>query len=206
MIISTYFDKIYYINLDKDTNRNVNIVEQFRKFDITNFHRIAGTVLKTIPDHYFWRNFNKPFLNEKYILGSLGCRNSHLRIMEDALINNYKKILILEDDIVFTQDPNKLLAQNKSILDDWDMLYFGGEIEPHYRNQIVGAYAYALNRNVIEETYYMLASSGMEVDNFYAKIIQHMSYNYNKEGKYRIRKIYPFNTIQVNFDFGSNIR
>jgi hypothetical protein len=46
----------------------------------------------------------------------------------------------------------------------------------------------------------------MEVDNFYAKILYHMSYNYNETGKYKIKKIEPFNTIKVDFNFESNIR
>jgi GR25 family glycosyltransferase involved in LPS biosynthesis len=206
MKLDKYFDKIYYINLKKDIDRNENMLKQFREFDITNFQRIEGTVLETIPDLYYWRNFVQKFLNEKYILGSLGCRNSHLKIMKDALDNNYNRILIFEDDIIFTQDPNKLLSDNIDYLNNWDMIYFGGIIEPQYRNQIVCAHAYALNKKIIEETYYMLPHSGMEVDNFYAKIIQHMSYNYNNEGKYNIQKIEPFNTITQNKSHKSNIR
>jgi GR25 family glycosyltransferase involved in LPS biosynthesis len=204
--LDSYFDKIYYINLKKDVARNESILKQFREFNITNFKRIEGTVLETVPDHYYWRNFNERFLNEKYILGSLGCRHSHLKIMDDALDNNYNQILIFEDDIVFTQDPNKLLANNINNLSSWDMIYFGGDIEPEYRNQIVCAHAYALNRKLIEETRYMAAASGMEIDNFYAKIIFHMSYNYSPTGKYLIHKIYPFNTILQNKTYKSSIK
>jgi GR25 family glycosyltransferase involved in LPS biosynthesis len=126
--------------------------------------------------------------------------------MDDALDNNYNRILIFEDDIVFTQDPNKLLANNINNLSSWDMIYFGGDIEPEYRNQIVCAHAYALNRKLIEETRYMAAASGMEIDNFYAKIIFHMSYNYSPTGKYLIHKIYPFNTILQNKSYKSSIK
>jgi hypothetical protein len=49
-------------------------------------------------------------------------------------------------------------------------------------------------------------TSGMEIDNFYAKIIQHMSYNHNSSGRYNIKLVEPFNTVKVNFDFESNIR
>jgi GR25 family glycosyltransferase involved in LPS biosynthesis len=136
----------------------------------------------------------------------MGARASHKKIMDISLERNYKKILIFEDDIYFTKDPNEVFSKNLDKLDNWDMLYFGGTIEPHFNNQIVGAYAYALNRKLIEETYYMLPSSGMEIDNFYAKIIYHMSYNYNSIGRYNIKKIEPFDTVKVNFDFKSNIR
>jgi GR25 family glycosyltransferase involved in LPS biosynthesis len=140
-------------------------------------------------------------------LGSLGCRNSHLRIVEDALNNNYNQILIFEDDILFTQDPNKLLANNINIIDNWNMLYFGGTEELHNRNQIVSTYSYGIrSRKLLEDIYFMLPCSGMEVDNFYAKIIQHMGYIYNSEGKYNIKKIYPFNTVKVDPKYQSNIR
>lgn len=204
MNINLFFDKIFYINLDKDTDRNTKIIEQFKQYNITNYERISGTVIEVVPDISYWRNFNQDKINEKYVLGGLGCRNSHWRIMKTSLEQGYNKILILEDDVIFTQDPHQMLANNKSKLDDWDMLYFGGTEEAHFRGQIVGAYAYGLNRKLIEEIYYMLPS--LEVDNFYAKILFHMSYNYTKCGKYNIKKMEPFNAVNVDFKYISNIR
>jgi hypothetical protein len=52
----------------------------------------------------------------------------------------------------------------------------------------------------------MSDASGMEMDNFYAKIIQHMSYNHNQSGKYNIRVVLPFNQIVQNKGFNSNIQ
>ena len=206
MNINLFFDKIFYINLDKDTDRNVKIVEQFKRYDISNFERISGTVVDIVPDISYWRNFNQDKINEKYVLGGLGCRNSHWRIMKTALERGYNKILVLEDDIVFTKDPHQVLKDNMSKLDNWDMLYFGGTEESNFRGQIVGAYAYGLNRKLIEEIYYMLPTSGMEVDNFYAKVLFHMSYNYSKCGKYNIKKMEPFDTVDIDFKCISNIR
>ena len=204
--LNNFFDKIFYINLDKDSKRNQNLLFQFEKYNITNFERISGVEFQEIPDKSYWRNFNLNALNEKYILGSMGCRASHKKIMDISMERGYNKILILEDDIFFTEDPNEILNKNLHQLDSWDMLYFGGSIEEHFNGQIVGAYAYGLNRKLIEETYFMLPTSGMEVDNFYAKILYHMSYNYNLTGKYQIKKLEPFNTVKVDFNFNSNIR
>lgn len=204
--LDTFFDKIFYINLDADTERNEKMIEQFNKYNISNYERISATVIDSIPDKYYWRNFNVNALNEKYIKGSLGCRNSHWRIMGICLEKEYEKVLILEDDVVIKEDPNILLEKNKDLLNSWDMLYFGGTEEHHFNGQIVGAFAYALNRKLIEEIYYMLPSCGMEVDNFYAKILFHMSYNYSPTGKYIIKKIEPFNMISVDFNYESNIR
>lgn len=202
--LNTYFDKIFYINLDKDVNRNQHMISEFEKWDITNFERVSGVIFEEIPDRIYWRNFNKRFLNEKYILGSLGCRRTVLEIMKLSIEREYSKILIFEDDIFFTENPHELL--NNQNLNDWDLMYFGGTIEPHIKNQVVGAYAYGVNSTLFEEILIMAPASGMEIDNFYAKIIQHMSYNHNPSLKYDIKLVEPFDTVKVNFNFESNIR
>jgi hypothetical protein len=46
----------------------------------------------------------------------------------------------------------------------------------------------------------------MEIDNFYAKVLQHMSYNNNQIGKWRIRRVEPFNQIVQNKAYSSHIR
>lgn len=204
--LNTYFDKIFYINLPGDVDRNIHILNEFKKYNITNFERIEGVKQSTIPERMFWRNFNRDKLNEKYILGSLGTRDAHLSIILKSAQRQYQKILILEDDIYFTQNPHTLLNQNINILNDWDMLYFGGQVEHPFRNQIVGAYAYAVSSKLFDDIYLIGKESGMEIDNFYAKILHHMSYNYNQSGRYNIRMIEPFNTIAVNYSFPSNIR
>ena len=204
--LNNYFDKIFYINLDKDTNRNQNLLTQFEKYNITNYERVPGVEFTYAVEEIYWRNFNTDKVSLKYVLGSMGCRASHKNIMDMIISRNYNRVLILEDDIEFLTDPHELLRNNLSSLETWDMLYFGGAIESHFRDQIVGAYAYAVNRKIAEEISYMLPTSGMEVDNFYAKVLHHMSYNYRPGGRYEIKKILPFNQIKVNFDYNSNIR
>lgn len=206
MTLNTFFDRIFYINLDKDVDRKEQMIAQFEKYDIYNYERISGSTFTEIPPKAHWRNFNVDRLSEKYILGGLGVRDSHWRIMQIAIEREYNKILIFEDDVTFLDDPNKLLSSNMHQLDNWDMLYFGGLEEHHFGGQIVLAHAYGMNRKIIEETYFMLPASGMEVDNFYAKILHHMSYNYNPTGKYLIKKIEPFNLIVQNKTFNSNIQ
>lgn len=201
--INTYFDRIFYINLEKDQDRNQYMLDQFNELDITNFERVEGVIYDTIPDPIFWRNFIKT--DEQYLLGSLGCRDSHLKAINLAKERKYSRILVLEDDIFFTVRPNELLRLNNWNI-SWDMLYFGGLVEPMFRNQIVGAYAYGVDSKLYDDILSMCILSGMEVDNFYAKIIQHMSYNYNPSGKYNISRIVPFNTVQVDYNFKSNIR
>jgi len=202
--LDNYFDKIFYINLQKDTRRNEFMITQFHKYGISNYERVEAIELKEPPGQQECRNFNK---NEpKYILGSASCRASHIKCISIAKQRNYSKVFILEDDIVFLEDPGKLLTENSEILNDWDMLYFGGLVETFFRNQIVCAHAYAVRNTLYDNIINMAVPSGMEIDNFYAKIIQHMSYNNNQSGKYNIRVILPFNQVVQDKDFLSNIQ
>lgn len=201
--INEYFDKILYINMDKDGDRRQNMIKQFEKFGITNFHRIAGSDLISMPNPTSYRDFIKS--EEKYIKGQLGRRQSHLNAIQHAKINGYRRVLILEDDIEFLMNPSELLTINQEILNDWDMLYFGGPIEPFFKNQIVCSHAYGVSANLYDDILEMGSHSGMEIDNFYAKVIQHMSYNHTSIGKYRIRIIQPFNQVIQNKKYTSNI-
>jgi GR25 family glycosyltransferase involved in LPS biosynthesis len=201
--INEYFDKIFYLNLDKDTSRNESILNQFKELNITNFERVPGVEIINIPLREHYRNFIKD--NFKYIKGQLGCREAHLKAIQIAKSRGYSKILILEDDITFLENPGALLDINQWLHNDWDMLYFGGLVEPFFRNQIVCAHAYGVNSTVFDDILQMGVASGMEIDNFYAKVIQHMSYNQNQSGKYRIRIIQPFNQIIQNKNYESNI-
>lgn len=204
LTVDSYFDKIFYINLKKDVLRNESMIGQFYKCGIKNFERINAIELKKLPSPGQFRNFIK--FDLKYRLGQLSCRASHIKCIKIAKERKYSKVLILEDDVIFYENPNQLLNQNHAILNDWDMLYFGGAIEPFFRNQIVCTHAYAVKSNLFENIISMAAPSGMEIDNFYAKILQHMSYNFNQSGKYNIKMIRPFNLIAQNSAFKSNIQ
>jgi GR25 family glycosyltransferase involved in LPS biosynthesis len=201
--VNVFFDKIFYINLDSRNDRNELMIDNFKNLGITNYERVSGSVVQELPEPYQYRNFIKK--NNKYVHGQLGCRQSHIKCVSLAKERGYKRIFILEDDVHFLEHPNKVLSNNHSILNDWDMLYFGGLVERFFRNQIVQAHAYCLNSIIFDDIIYMAESSGMEIDNFYAKIIQQMSYNYTNIGRYRVFGLNPFNSIIQNKKFNSDI-
>lgn len=209
-LMDQFFDKIYYINLDEDSERNESILTQFKQFNITNYARCPGVKIdyKTV-DPALYRNFIQDGpggWNEKYINGSLGCRQAQLNIIDHAKRNGYKRILILEDDCIFMIDPNELLSGNINYISDYyDFLYFGGIIEQHFRNQIVCAHAVSIGEGIMDDILCMAETSGMEIDNFYAKVLQQMSRNSRPGGKIITKKITPFNSIQVE-GFTSNIK
>jgi GR25 family glycosyltransferase involved in LPS biosynthesis len=203
-MIYDIFDMVYYINMDKDVERNKHTLALFAEYDITKFKRMKGMVINTIPAPFSYRNFNHK--NKQYVLGALGCRASHLNIIQDAQKNNYKKILIFEDDVDFNSDPNKLIEGNLLNLKEFDLVYFGGQQEQHFNNQIVQTHAMGISHEVFEDIWYLACASGMEIDNFYAKILQQMSVNNRVGGRYITKKIEPFNTIYQSDKFKSNIK
>lgn len=204
--VDSYFDRVFYINLDGDHIRDSDMKAKLLQAGISNFERFPAIKAYSLPHISKWRNFIKTDL--KYLLGSLGCRASHLACVRLAKGRGYKRILILEDDVVFLRDPNGLLAEWTKRNNDpaWDLLYFGGLIEPDFRNQIVCLHAYGVSSRLYDDVIEMAESSGMEIDNFYAKIIQHMSYNYGANGQYQTMKVEPFNQVVQDKRYPSNIQ
>lgn len=201
--IDTYFDKIFYINLKKDVERNNNILSQFKEFNITNYERFEAIECTEIPDRSLWRNFLEE--DEKYVKGSIGCRESNLAIIRLAKERNYKRILILEDDIFIVQDPSEIMKMNEGNIEIADMFYFGGSVESNFGGQVVESFAYAVKDVLFDDILNMATPSGMEIDNFYAKVIQQMTYVGNYRGRYNVAMLQPFNSIAVDENFKSNI-
>jgi GR25 family glycosyltransferase involved in LPS biosynthesis len=84
-------DHIYYINLDKRTDRKLHIEKQIKTnfdFMLKNTTRIPGVI---------YNDNNNP----SNINGAIGCSMAHYNVIQDAIKNNYEKILILEDDFEF---------------------------------------------------------------------------------------------------------
>lgn len=67
--------------------------------------------------------------------GAIGCSMSHLKIIELAKANNWEHVLIVEDDILFT-DPNLFVHQFNSFLSnhkDFDVALIAGNNLPPYK-------------------------------------------------------------------------
>ena len=78
--MSNHIDKIMYINLDRRTDRKEHIEKELNNFNL-NYERYSAV---DMPE-----------------FGSLGCCYSHLNVLNIARNNNYKNILIFEDDFIF---------------------------------------------------------------------------------------------------------
>ena len=69
-------DKVIYINLEHRIDRNEEIINEFKKMDITEYERFNAI-------------YTKGF-------GALGCAMSHLEILKLAKKRNYKNIIQYE--------------------------------------------------------------------------------------------------------------
>ncbi|MBN2218578.1 MAG: hypothetical protein JW719_14475, partial [Pirellulales bacterium] len=60
--------------------------------------------------------------------GAYGCMQSHRRILERAILDGVRHLLVLEDDLVLCPDfPKKIAAFLAHVPDDWDQLMIGGQ-------------------------------------------------------------------------------
>ena len=119
-----YVDNVYLINMDKDTERLEKVTKECKKFNI-NFERFSGVnplkLSKKELNKYVSKTCQNICPN-----GIIGCGISHMKIYEDALKNNYKNILVLEDDVYFDDELYEELNKAMTELpEDYDILYLG---------------------------------------------------------------------------------
>jgi len=90
--------------------------------------------------------------------GQWGCLMSHIKVIQDAITNNYKNILILEDDVNFDINIINNIYKVSNIIEnnpEWKIIYLGGgqndwskvDIQHTYYhpNNTTGTFAYMVN-------------------------------------------------------------
>jgi len=103
----------FYINLDSRPDRKQHLEKQMNIIGI-NAERFKAIKLPN---------------------GAVGCSMSHLKLLETAKANNWPHILIVEDDILFTNPPlfiqqlNTFLANHK----DFDVVLISGNNVPPFK-------------------------------------------------------------------------
>jgi glycosyl transferase family 25 len=103
----------FYINLQSRPDRKQHVETQLKNIGI-NAERFNAIKLSN---------------------GAVGCSMSHLKLIETAKANNWEHILIVEDDILFTEPSlfvnqfNKFLSKHKS----FDVVLIAGNNLPPYR-------------------------------------------------------------------------
>lgn len=113
--LNDYFTKIYCINLDKRPDKYNLCLSEFKKLNIE-VERISA-----IDGNSIYK------LGLCTTAGAYGLLLTNIRILENAILNNYSNILILEDDVLFINNFYEIFNERiNSLPDDWDLFYLGG--------------------------------------------------------------------------------
>lgn len=121
MKINKYFDHVYCLNLPECKERAEMTLSRAQKFGISFsfFPAISGKIFKDVHAGHS-KSKQSAIPNPNY----MACAMSHLSIYRHALANGYKKILVIEDDLLFNKNMDSLFsAAVKEVPDDWKLLY-----------------------------------------------------------------------------------
>jgi hypothetical protein len=119
MSIIDYFDRTAIINLPERADRRAETRDEFR--------RIGWPIENEKVDFFTALRPKTPagFPNQ----GVRGCFLSHMNVIKKAKHDNLANILVMEDDIAFISDIDKIAADALQALDhtNWGFLYLGHE-------------------------------------------------------------------------------
>lgn len=191
MILNEYFDKIYCINLDRRTDRWEECQKIFNKLklNVERFSAVDGNET----------NYKLGYPYDNELAGSI----SHTKVIEKAKELNLKKVLILEDDVDFVDDLEKLFTESiKEVPNNWDGLLFGGNhvgggsmVGKNVMkvNRSYALHCYGLDAKTYDETIdYMDSRIQNVIDNGKDVIKQSVAADYFMADLHRINNWYCF--------------
>lgn len=186
--INSYFDKIYCLNLEKREDRWLKVNKEFTKnsINVTRFKAISedmisDTEFNSLKNKYNVNNLSNIELSLYGLIEnkkSLACLNTHLKIIKDAKLNKYKRILIFEDDVLISNDFKERISTIESL--DWEILYLGAsqfnwnniEVENNFykSKSTLGTFAYCLSDSIYDELISLIGSRKRSIDNLLTEI------------------------------------
>jgi GR25 family glycosyltransferase involved in LPS biosynthesis len=167
-MINDFFDNIYCVNLDTRTDRWGNAIQEFEKhkLSVERFPAIVG---------------NPTGIQYNMLDGNVGCALSHYNVIKDANDKKYESILVLEDDVIFSDNLQEQFNDMiQYIPSNWDMIYFGGN-HNHATLNMINTYvakientytthAYAIRSSVYQSVIDLFPKLEFEVDVMYASL------------------------------------
>lgn len=215
------FDKIFFINLDGRKDRLNEILLEFEKMGIKNFERYSAVK----PSLDFLRENQNLFNNLtswkrielSYITACTGCKLSHYNIIKIAKERGYKRILILEDDVLFTQSKEETIRILKDVLNsNFNFVYLGGNnldktlIPTEYKNlfgvkNMLTAHAYIVNSNIYDYVLENMLKDGSELDCFYISGVQKLGKCYTIKPCLAVQRESFSDILQRNVNYSSVI-
>lgn len=177
--INSYFDKIYCLNLERNSEKWQKTNTQFKELNI-NVDRFLGIDGNDITDDEFNEISNRKIsevdssklglIENKY---ALGCLMSHIEIIKEAKSAKYKRILIFEDDVILSNEFNERISQINKL--SWELLYLGASQfnwtgvkvnNGFYKcSNTLGTFAYAINSNIYDDLLELFETKRKSIDN-----------------------------------------
>ena len=186
-----WFKHTSVVSLDKFPKRWAAFQERATKAGLTGYKKFHAIEGDKVPPSGWFRGGN----------GAWGCLMSHLRIVQDALMDDVPgHILVFEDDAVFSDDwLERMHNIMEEVGDDWDMLYLGGQhlhmprVKPYrmpFNKEVINArninrtHAFAINKKFLRKYQqhimyapdYIDAKSNFHIDHQLGILHQHQNY------------------------------
>lgn len=127
-------DKIVYINLDHRKDRKEKIEKQLSIFPQEKVERFSAI---------------------KHDNGAIGCSKSHIAVLELALKNKWKNILVVEDDMLWNEQfDEQLKVLEQKLSEPYDVIVLGG-MWPHYDKKTLKLFkCYGTGAYIVNSSYY----------------------------------------------------
>lgn len=167
-------DQVYLINLDRRPDRLNNMKSIFNelRIDYKRMKAIDGKVdvnEKYLKDNEIemMKDFSEPYHGRPLTFGEIGCFMSHYNIWQDMIKQNYKEVIVFEDDVRFEpffKDKLKLVRQELMDLNlDWDLIFLGRKILHNMEENWVQGSDWLVHVNYTYWTLgYMMSKKGAE--------------------------------------------
>ena len=163
---------IYYINLDRSTDRKRKMEKQFNKYGVENTTRISavdGKKLYSMKEGFVtglgsYSNFFSMTPRQ------LGCTLSHIKAIKQAYESGLETVLVLEDDVSLDLMPLwsvEKLSDLVKTFPDWEIVKFGNVLCPN--KAMVNIEYYACGKNCWSSSSYLINRRGMKsiIDSFF---------------------------------------
>ena len=129
------FDAIYCISLADNITRRDDLKKELSRVGILNSNIFHWKI--TVKNELYKYIWNNPSLKANkwwfHLTGTLNCTLEHYAVYKECLALGYKRVLILEDDVVFLKDIKEIEKAIDNIPENYDILkfnsYFSGTEE-----------------------------------------------------------------------------
>jgi glycosyl transferase, family 25 len=130
-LLNATFDRIFVVTLPRATERQARVRSRLAGLDYRFFHGFDRQVLDL--EQLAREGVYAPTRARRVDRhgrtmrpGEVGCSLSHRKIYEEAIANGWRRVLVLEDDVVVREEElSRLGAALSQLPERWDVLYLG---------------------------------------------------------------------------------